>query len=395
MNTLLRKLLLLSLVSLAPCLGLLRGAETTASGQPTNPAGFNIRRGTNLSHWLSQDFGWAPRKIWITETDLRFIARAGFDHVRLPIDEKELWQEDGKRNDEAFALLQTAISWARANHLRVIVDLHTVRAHHFNAANEGLTNTLWSSPKAQENFLRLWRDLSAALHDQPVNAVAYEIMNEPVADNAEDWNKLIAASVAAIRALEPNRVLVIGSNRWQGPETFPLLKVPVGDKNIILSTHYYGPLPLTHHKADWTQLKNYTGPIHYPGNLLHPDEIEKLNNSGDVEMIKAVKDHAGEWNAERFQQQFAPAITRARELGLQLYCGEFGCLPTIDRVDRLTYYRDLISILERNGMAWANWEYKGDFGLFEWFGARYLTGAPDYELIDALLSGRKATPESK
>jgi len=27
---------------------------------PVNPSGFRIQRGINLSHWLSQDFGWAP-----------------------------------------------------------------------------------------------------------------------------------------------------------------------------------------------------------------------------------------------------------------------------------------------------------------------------------------------
>src|SRR5947207_1138237 len=82
----------------------------------------------------------------------------------------------------------------------------------------------------------LWRQLSGRLHDQPVDFVAYEIMNEPVAENPEDWNKLVAAAHATIRRLEPNRVLIIGSNLWQLPHTMPLLKIPAGDRNIILST---------------------------------------------------------------------------------------------------------------------------------------------------------------
>ena len=36
------------------------------------------------------------------------------------------------------------------------------------------------------------------------------------------------------------------------------------------------------------------------------------------------------------------------------------------------------------GMAWANWEYKGDFGLAEWHGLKTLDGAPDVQLIDTL-----------
>ena len=57
--------------------------------------------------------------------------------------------------------------------------------------------------------------------------------------------------------------------------------------------------------------------------------------------------------------------------------------------ETLAYYRDLVTTMEENGMAWANWEYKGDFGLFEWHGAKLTTGAPDLELVDALLSGLK------
>jgi endoglucanase len=362
-----------------------------APAVPANPAGFVIRRGTNLSHWLSQDFHWQPRQTWITANDFRFIARAGFDHVRLPIDEKELWADDGAPIEEAFGVLQQALAWARANHLRVIVDLHTVRAHHFNASNEGGHNTLFTDPKAREKFLDLWRQLSARLHDQPVDFVAYEIMNEPVADDPEDWNKLVAVAHAAIRRLEPNRVIVIGSNLWQLPHTLPLLKVPAGDRNIILSSHTYSPLLFTHYTADWVPIKTYTGPVHYPGAVVpratYDELMAKFGPAGQGDLVANAKD---DWGPARFAQEFAPAIARARELGLQLYCGEFGCLPTVPRADRLAYYRDFIATLEQNGIAWANWEYKGDFGLFEWHREKALAGAPDVELLDVLLAGAKA-----
>ena len=373
-------------LALALAAGLGHAAATTV---PANPAGFVIRHGTNLSHWLSQDFGWQPRAQWITENDFRFLARLGFDHVRLPIDEKELWGDDGAPNEAAFALMGQAIGWARASNLRVIVDLHTVRSHHFNAANEGGHNTLFTDAKAQEAFLGLWRQLSARLHDQPVSAVAYEIMNEPVADDPQGWNQLVAAAHAVIRRLEPDRVLIIGSNRWQIPQTMPLLKVPAGDKNIILSTHTYSPLLFTHYTAAWVETKIYTGPVHYPGPVVSREDYDGLMHritGNQVDLIANARDN---WGPARFVQEFEPAIRRARELGLQLYCGEFGCLPTVPRADRLAYYRDFIATMEDNGMAWANWEYKGDFGLFEWHGAKAGNGAPDMELIDALLPGAK------
>ncbi|ACB76596.1 glycoside hydrolase family 5 protein [Opitutus terrae] len=355
-----------------------------------NPSGFAIQRGTNLSHWLSQDFGWAPRATWITENDLRFIAKQGFDHVRLPIDEKELWREDGTQNADAFALMLKAIGWARQYGLRVIVDLHTVRAHHFNAVNEGMTpNTLFTDPQQQEHFLDLWRQLSAALKPQPVDAVAYEIMNEPVADDPEDWNKLVAKAHAMIRELEPGRVIVIGSNRWQIPQTLPQLKVPAGDKNIILSTHTYSPLLFTHYTAEWTEAKIYQGAVHYPGPVVSRADYDQLMvalKGSQKDMFASSLDN---WGPARIKQELEPAIRRAQELGLQLYCGEFGCLPSVPRQDRLAYYRDIIGVFESNGMAWANWEYKGDFGIFEWHGTKGLIGAPDDEFISTLLAHKQ------
>ena len=83
-------------------------ARPRARGIP-NPSGFEIRRGVNLSHWLSQCFGWSPRPTFITEDDVRFIASLGFDHVRIPIDEKELWTEDGRLlaiNHQTFTVIK-------------------------------------------------------------------------------------------------------------------------------------------------------------------------------------------------------------------------------------------------------------------------------------------------
>lgn len=351
---------------------------------PLNPSGFRIHRGTNLSHWLSQYAG-QPRVEFITENDLRFIARSGFDHVRLPIDESELWLANGRPNEGTFIMLLRAIGWARAHSLRVIVDLHTVRAHHFNAENEGLKNTLWTDPRAQEHFLGLWRELSARLREQPVDAVAYEIMNEPVADDHDDWNRLVARTVTELRRTEPARVIVIGSNKWQGPWTFPHLRVPAGDKNIILSTHCYTPFPFTHYKANWVPLKSYTGPVHYPGPTIPADVYANLMATADRSLTDLVGTAREDWGPARIRQELLPAIQRAKELGLQLYCGEFGCLPTVPRTDRLAYYRDFVGVLEREGIAWANWEYKGDFGLFEWHGWKAQSGAPDVELLDALM----------
>jgi len=76
-----------------------------------------------------------------------------------------------------------------------VVDLHILRSHHFNEKEK----PLWSKPEEQDKFIGLWKDLSGFLHTWPNGMVAYEFMNEPVADEAEQWNRQLARVADSIR----------------------------------------------------------------------------------------------------------------------------------------------------------------------------------------------------
>ena len=117
---------------------------------------FNIKTGVNVSHWLSQNFTGKTgpeRYSSISESDFKTIAQNGFDHVRIPIDEQEMWAENGKPIDYTFNLLENGIKWSIQNNLNVIVDLHIIRSHHFN---EQESNTLWTDPEEQEKMVKMW-----------------------------------------------------------------------------------------------------------------------------------------------------------------------------------------------------------------------------------------------
>jgi endoglucanase len=233
-------------------------------------------------------------------------------------------------------------------------------------------------------------DISTRLKKYPVSMVAYELMNEAVADDHEEWNALIAKAVSAIRQLEPGRVLVIGSNRWQRPEYFPFLKVPKGDKNIILSFHTYSPIHFTHNKADWTAFKSYTGPAHYPGQVVKDSDYQKYIDTTDAALMQAMSGCNEYFDKQRLAGELTLAIRTAGTLNLQLYCGEFGCLPHVDRKDRLKYYEDIVSTFEENSIAWCNWEYKGDFGIYTFDFEKKVSLAPDVGLIDVLLHRKES-----
>lgn len=356
---------------------------TMQENQQEEVTGFVIKRGTNLSHWLSQnnvDRGEA-RKNHIQEDDFARLEELGFDHVRIPIDEEQFWDEEGNKLPEAWDLLTWALDQCREHNLRAIVDLHIIRAHYFNAVNEGASNTLFTSEEAQQGLINLWDQLQDVLINYSTDWVAYEFMNEPVADEHEQWNQVVAKVHAAIRKREPLRTLVVGSNRWQGHETMKYLRVPEGDKNIILSFHYYNPMLLTHYGAWWTPLRDYSGKVNYPGVLVSAEDFAAAPDSIKGELMQYTN---SEWNRERIHEQMADAIHVADSLGLQLFCGEWGVFEPVDRELAYAWTRDMLSVFDEFNVAWTTWCYDADFGFWDQAKHDY----KDKPLVDLLMSGK-------
>lgn len=347
-----------AVLSLSSCLS--KGEERETSAEKTSDyEDIVIHRGTNISHWLSQsDRRGEERASFFTREDIGLIDSLGYDHIRLPVDEEQLWTIDGEKDAEAFRLLHRALDWAGEAGLRVILDLHIVRSHHFNRDPK----PLWTDPAAREQFLSLWKDLSEELGDYPNGFLAYEILNEAVADDPEDWNNLLRQAYRLIRQMEPERVLFIGSNRWQSTDTFDELWVPEGDPHIYLSFHFYHPMVVTHYRAGWTKVGEYEGPVSYPGQLVPEEEIARLPS----DLAKAVLwADSGTFGQNTMRELIQEPLRVASGAGLPLYCGEWGALPTLPPGDRLHWYRDLKEVLEQNQIAWAHWDYKGGFGIVD------------------------------
>lgn len=351
-----RAVMPLTLTWLSLALGAL-SLQACSAHDPHGP--MILGKGTNLAHWLSQTKRTGEeRRRFIVEEDIAYIAELGFDHVRLPIDEQQMWDESGKRDAEAFATLHDAIRWSLKYDLMVLVDLHILRSHHFNADEK----PLWIEVEAQDQFIALWRDLSAALRDYPADSVAYELMNEPVADDPDDWNRLLARALAAVRKLEPGRTLVIGSNRWQSANTFDELVVP-DDDNLVLSYHFYEPFMLSHYDTPWTFMNGYNGPVHYPGVILTQDEFDALPDDQ--------KDSVEAFVGRNFDKQVLAEMMEkplrvARTHGLPLYCGEYGVFNKAPTADRQRWYEDVQAIFAEHNVSSANWNYKSEqFGFVD------------------------------
>ena len=358
-------------------------ACTTNSKTTNDVNNFRIKRGTNLSHWLSQSTERGEgRRLHIQEDDFARLDSLGFDFVRIPIDEEQFWDEDGNKLPEAWDLLTNALQLAVKHHLRAIVDLHIIRSHYFNAVNENgaNANTLFTSEKSQQDLINMWYQLSDVLKGFSNDSVAYEFMNEPVADEHEQWNAVIVKVHKALREREPQRTLVIGSNRWQGYETMKYLKVPEGDKNIVLSFHYYNPMILTHYGAGWTPIGKYRGKVNYPGVLVSQEDYDAAPDSLKPELKPYLTQV---WDVNKIREDFKDAIAVAKKYGLQLFCGEWGVYEPVDRELAYKWTKDMLSVFNEFNIAWTTWCYDADFGFWD----QKKHDFKDKPLVDLLTEG--------
>jgi endoglucanase len=146
---------------------------------------------------------------------------------------------------------------------------------------------------------------------------------------------------------------------WQIPSKFPELRVPENDRYIIVSFHTYTPMPFTHYKAPWTSIAFYEGPVQYPGQIVETDDLKDYSEEQKKEMAR----FNGYYDKEVLAKDIQIAVEKAKEWGLPLYCGEFGVYLKTPVAARDPWYRDIIALFEEHGIAWANWDYKGGFGL--------------------------------
>ena len=339
------------------------GCKDASSSKTTNvraPKTFDIHRGVNISHWLSQSRKRGPeRTAYFTEEDVAAIATAGFDHIRIPIDEVHLWDEQGNKHQEAFDLLHQALQWMSKHQLKAIVDLHIIRSHYFLDEDP----PLFKEVAEQDKFADMWRQLSQELSAYPNDMVAYELLNESVAQDHRDWNKVFRVAYEAVRQLEPERVIFLGPNRWQNAQFFPHLDVPENDLNIVLSFHFYTPHIITHYKTSWNEIRHYEGPIHYPGVSIQPADTLGLPDSINTTIRQYTTKQV---TKDSLANMMSLALDKAKETGLQLYCGEFGCYHLTPNEIRLRWYRDVIDLLDTNDIAWSAWDYKSNgFGVFK------------------------------
>jgi len=189
------------------------------------------------------------RDAFVTADDIRFIADAGFNTIRVPLDYRLfVTAEDEPRFDGVgYALIDRLIGWARTAGLRVILDLHAAPGGQVGASHDGGSGypLLFYVPANQELTVRLWQTLARRYRDEPA-VLGYDLLNEPIAPHHDTkyleprLAPLLQRISSAIREVAPDQLIFLVGSRWG--TTLHALGPPFAD-NLVYTYHSYWASP--------------------------------------------------------------------------------------------------------------------------------------------------------
>ena len=285
-----------------------------------------LGRGVNI---IGYDPGWESfDERRMREEHFRLIKEAGFSHVRIPLHPfSHMGEASSGYKIEAgwFRMLDWAVEQALANDLMVILD-----CHEFNAMArdpEGL----------KAKWLAFWRQVAPRYAGAP-DTVLFELLNEPnCALTPQLWNSYLAEAHALVRESNPKRTLVIGPGEWNSIGKLEELRLPEGDRNIIVTVHYYEPHRFTHQGAPWEGRKDDLG-YEWRGTESERRPIE---------------------------QDFLAAQRWAEKNQRPMHLGEFGVYDAADMDSRARWTSFIARLAESHGWSWAYWQFDSDFILYD------------------------------
>lgn len=239
---------------------------------------------------------------------------------RSPADNASLEEYD-RWLDGALTHLDGVLPTCDKLGLRLYVDLHTPPG----GRNQYHDCRLFEKPEYQERFVAIWRKLAARYRGKAAVA-GFDLVNEPaegkVARGCDRWPELALRAAKAIRAVDPDRILVYEPAPWGGPEPFAKLQ-PLPLANVVYSFHYYLPMEFTHQGV----FDRATG-VRYPG------------------LIGGKK-----WDRERIEQTIAPVVAFQKAHRVPIYVGEFSAARWAPGGN--AWLADVINVWEEHGWSWA------------------------------------------
>ncbi len=293
------------------------------------------------------------------EDYFRWMADWGFDFVRLPMAYPHYLKIDRTRNitpEEVYNIDQQAVekidglvALAHKHNLHVSLNLHRAPGYCVNAGFYEPYN-LWTDQAALEAFCFHWNMWAKRYKNVSSKKISFDLVNEP--SMREDMNdqhskrssvpgplyrKVAKAASEAIRRENPKH-LVIADGNDTGSTVIP----EITDLDIAQSCRGYNPGLISHYKAPWA--------------FKDPESLPEPKWPGQV---------GDKYLGRQLLEDFYKPWIELVKSGVGVHCGECGCWKKTPHDVFLAWFGDVLDILGSNGIGFALWEFKGDFGILD------------------------------
>ncbi|ACA16015.1 glycoside hydrolase family 5 [Methylobacterium sp. 4-46] len=273
----------------------------------------------------------------LSDTDLYDLAGTGANVVRKFLNLHRAVKSDEYVVDaQQLVELDRLVTFALNHKFKVVVT--------FEPLPNQFAQEFWDNSSLKDSIVDAWRQIAKRYEHSPAIA-AYDLINEPITKRPwddggqEEWLNFATKIVAAIREIDPKRVVVFEPSPGGLPFGFSAVHRLIPFSNIVYSAHVYQPHQLTHQG-----LYSYKMPYSYPGI----------------------------WNKSDLFALLAPVKDFAKRHDVNIYIGEFSAVRWAPGCSAERYVSDAMSIFEAEKWSWSYhaWrEYQGwDLELPEsWF----------------------------
>ncbi|HEY3268061.1 MAG TPA: cellulase family glycosylhydrolase [Armatimonadota bacterium] len=309
-----------------------------------------LNHGINLGAYRYSDAAVTPELA-------RALRKAGFRHVRLPVDPSTLLNPDDPAalNPAGVAKLNATLDVLLKAGFAVSVDMHDP------------DKRIWNDDAWGDRFVAFWGAMAKELSRRDPERLFMEVANEPTSDDPAHWAALQARCLAAMRKAAPRHTLVATPNMCITAGNWDVKKVletfrPVADRNVLYTFHYYNPFLFTHQGATWSWdgVKGLSG-IPYPSS---PAAVAAAADRYPEPQKDYITQYGSErWDAKKLVEDMRFAVDWARKYGVAINLGEFGAYRNGPEDSRLRWLHDARGAAEGYKVPWTIWDDGGGFGV--------------------------------
>lgn len=306
--------------------------------------GFNLQEKftDRPDEWAAVDPEWGHRNDPFLESDFEWIARLGFNFVRLPMSYR-CWTDpnDPLRLLEPTLLqIDQAVNWGLQYGVHTCLNFHRAPGYCINGQLSPGPWNLWTDQKSLDIFTFHWTQFAQRYKGIPSANVSFNLLNEPNGCTLHQYASVIRHAERAIREIDPNRLIMLDGMFGETAQPVPeLLALP----NTIHSARGYAPFSLSHYLAPWAGTPNSMP--------TWPTKVGELTV----------------WDKDRLDQLciLPEEGLRYRRPHTRIFVGEWGCWNRTPHDVTLRWMRDYLELWKKAGWGWALWCFRGSFGILD------------------------------